>query len=154
MLRVFHLSSELSVPADRFWNSLSLATVNAELHPTYRMSAPPEVLTMPIRELGTRHAGLSSWILFRGFIPVDRHRFGTIEFPAPTAFVETSSSWLNRRWKHERTVRPAGSGCEVTDQVSFEPRLPLLAPLQKALYLLAFRRRHANLKALHGGTGG
>jgi hypothetical protein len=148
MLRTFELGSRLSIQADRFWQSQSLATVNAELHPTYRMSAPPELLDRPIAEWPAKPDGLKSWILYRGLIPVDRHLFGTIAFPAPTTFVETSSSWLNRVWRHERTVQPMGAGCEVTDKVSFEPRLAFLGPWQKALYIMAFRRRHANLKSL------
>jgi len=154
MPHTFHVSSALPVPADRFWRSQSLATVNAELHPMYRMSAPRVWRTRPIHEWGRHERLFRSWILLRGLVPVDRHHFGTIEFPAGTTFVETSSSWLNRRWRHERTVSPTESGCEVSDRVSFESRLPFCGAWQKALYVLAFRQRHANLRSLHGDAVG
>ena len=153
MPRTFHLSSQLAIPADQFWNSQTLATVNAELHPLYRMTASRDWLQIPIGEWGHHKDLLKSWILFRGLIPVDRHCFGTIDFPEPRKFVETSSSWLNRLWKHERTVLATESGCEVQDQVCFTSRLPFLESFQKSLYLLAFRRRHANLRNQYARTG-
>ena len=153
MSRTFQLSSQLSVPADRFWNSQSLATVNAELHPLYRMTAPQEWLQVPIHEWAQHKNLLKSWILFGGLIPVDRHCFRMIEFPEPRKFVEKSASWLNRLWQHERIVLETNSGCEVHDKISFTSRLPYLEPLQKALYILAFRHRHANLKHLYAATG-
>ena len=153
MSRTFQLSSQLPVPADRFWNSQSLATVNAELHPLYRMTAPQEWLQVPIREWAQHKNLLKSWILFRGLIPVDRHCFGTIAFPEPRKFVEESSSWLNRRWQHERIVLETNGGCEVHDKISFTSRLRYLEPFQKSLYILAFRRRHANLRHLYATTG-
>jgi ligand-binding SRPBCC domain-containing protein len=154
MLRTFHFHSELPVSAELFWKSQSLATVNAELRPMYRMSAPSKWLALPFHEWKTQQYQLKSWVLFCGLIPVDRHHFGTMEFPEPTTFVETSSSWLNRLWRHERTVQQSTMGCEVKDKVSFEPRLSFLAPFQKALYILVFRQRHKNLRRLHGRTAG
>ncbi len=141
----FTVRSELPVSAQRFWSAQSLAAVNEELRPIYRMTAPPEALRAPIDEWPTHVNSLSSWILLFGVIPVDRHHFGTIEFTESTAFAETSASWLNRLWKHERVIREVPGGCSVTDTISFEPRLGPLGPLQKALYLRAFRHRHAML---------
>jgi hypothetical protein len=146
MLRTFTIRSELPVSAEHFWATQSLAAVNDELRPLYRMTAPPEVLRAPIGEWAKHSKVLKSWILFRGLIPVDRHLFGVVEFTAPTAFVETSSSWLNRLWLHERTVGSVAGGCEVTDTISFKSRLSPLGPWKKALYILAFRHRHAMLR--------
>lgn len=120
MLRTFTIRSELPVSAENFWATQSLAAVNEELRPLYRMTAPPAVLRAPISEWAKHSHALKSWILFRGVIPVDRHLFGVIEFTAPTAFVETSSSWLNKLWRHERTVGKTPGGCEVVDTISFK----------------------------------
>jgi ligand-binding SRPBCC domain-containing protein len=154
MLRTFTIRSELPVSAEHFWSTQSLAAVNEELHPQYRMTAPPEVLRAPISEWANQSNVLKSWILLRGCIPVDRHKFGTIEFTAPTAFVEISSSWLNSLWKHERKVGKSPGGCEVTDTISFESRLGLLSPWQKALYILAFRHRHTTLRSRYVRAAG
>ena len=154
MLLMFSIHSELPISAEHFWANQSLATVNEELHPLYRMTAPPEILRAPISEWAKHRNALKSWILFRGLIPVDRHLFGVIEFTAPTAFVETSSSWLNQSWRHERTVGRAPGGCVITDTISFRPRLSPLGPWQKALYILAFRHRHAMLRTRYAQSEG
>lgn len=154
MLRTFTIRSELPVSAEHFWSTQSLASVNEELRPQYRMTAPPEILRAPISEWAKHSNVLQSWILLRGVIPVDRHKFGTVKFTAPTAFVESSSSWLNRRWRHERTVGKTPGGCEVTDTISFESRLAILGPWQKALYVLAFRHRHAMLRSRYVRAAG
>ena len=85
-----------------------------------------------------------------GLALVLRHAFGTLDLSPPMKFVEHSSSWMNHRWRHERHARPVPGGCEVTDRVSFTPRIPLMAPLLKAIYLAVFRHRHARLRARHG----
>lgn len=87
--RTFRLDSHLTVAAERFWSAQSLATVNAELHPWYRMTAPRAWLQRPIHEWGSHKKLLESWIRWRGLVPVDRHVFGAIDFPAPRTFVET-----------------------------------------------------------------
>ena len=146
MSLTFTISSEIPVAAEQFWQAQTLATVNAELQPLYRMTAPPEALRAPISEWARHGNAVDSWILFGGVFPVDRHRFGTVRFTAPTTFVETSSSWLNRRWRHERSALATGGGCRITDTITFEPRLALLGPLQKVLYQQAFRHRHGRLR--------
>jgi len=118
------------------------------------MTATPESLRAPISEWAKQDNALKSWILWRGFIPVDRHNFGTIEFTSPTAFVENSSSWLNRQWRHERKVGKTPGGCEVIDTISFESRLAFLSPWQKAMYILAFRYRHATLRSRYVRAAG
>ena len=146
MLCTFSISSSLKVSVDQFWESQSLATVNAELFPLYRMSAPRDWLHLPIQQWSDASDQLKSWIYFLGIIPVDRHSFGTIKFTGPTTFLETSSSWLNSSWLHERIVTQVPHGCEVKDNVAFEPRIRTLASLQKGLYRRAFCHRHEVLR--------
>ncbi len=146
----FAVSTDLSMPAETFWASQSLATVNLELGPLVRMTFPAEILHQPITSWPQHVQKLKSWILFLGIIPVDRHLFETIQLVGERTFVEQSSSWLSRQWRHERVVQETPAGCRVTDIISFDPRLPILGPLQKAIYLAAFRHRHRVLKQRRG----
>lgn len=92
----------------------------------------------------------ASWILLLGVVPLDRHAFGSLDLGQPMRFVEMSSSWVNRVWRHERAVTAIPGGCEVVDIVSFTPRLPLVASLLRPIYALVFRNRHARLRARDG----
>lgn len=57
-----------------------------------------------------------------------------------------------RRWEHERLLEDVPSGCRVTDRVAFEPRVPLLGPLYRAIFQLVFRHRHRRLRAEFTGV--
>ncbi len=53
-------------------------------------------------------------------------------------------------WEHERTVRPVGEGCEVTDRLAFQLRRPLAAVpgsarLARAIVARLFAHRHRRL---------
>ena len=143
------VSSRLKVPADRFWSEQSIATVNYELGPWVRMSAPAKWQCVKLKDWDGQEQPFKSWILLLGLLPMDRHAFGTLELNQGMRFVETSSSWLNRVWRHERIVKSIAGGCEVVDQVHFEPRLSWLSAVVKPIYILVFRHRHARLQAQH-----
>ncbi len=58
-------------------------------------------------------------------------------------------------WQHERTVDPAGAGCQVSDRLSFELRRPLgwvpgSGRLAAAIVARLFAHRHRRLVAHHG----
>ena len=91
-----------------------------------------------------------SWILFFGILPVDRHAFRLRAIGPGLEFHETSSSWMNREWNHDREIRANESGCTVIDRVSFATRLPLLAPLAGLIYRLIFLNRHRRLRKRYG----
>ena len=146
----FVLSSQLKVSAPAFWAEQSLATVNYELGPWIHMSAPKAWQAVRLADWQGGEALFASWVLFLGVLPVDRHAFGSFAFKPESGFVEVSSSWVNRQWRHERTLEAVEGGCVVRDSVAFAPRLGLVSPVLKFIYILVFRHRHQKLKAHYG----
>jgi len=153
-MRHLVVSTELNVSPREFWAEQSLAAVNFELAPWFRMSAPKEWGGFLLKDWQGHGPPFKSWVLLFGFVPIDRHAFGTLEFSQDRGFVETSSSWVNRVWRHERTVKQTAGGCEVVDRLQYLPRLPVASFLLKAIYILVFRHRHNKLRARYGVQGG
>lgn len=146
------LSSQLAVTPQEFWAQQSLATVNYELGPWIHMTAPKRWQAVRLADWqGGGEALFASWVLLLGVLPVDRHAFGSFTFQPDTGFVELSSSWVNRLWRHERTVKASGAGCVVRDSVTFSPRVGVVAPMLRMIYTLVFRHRHSRLLARYGG---
>lgn len=147
------VSSTLGVGAQAYWDGQSMATLNRELGPWIRMSAPAQWRQTRLTAWGGKSPLFKSWILFLGLLPLDRHTFGAFDFGPRMRFVECSSSWLNRAWRHERTMLAAAGGYTLTDTIEFTPRLALLAPVLKVIYGLVFRHRHSRLLALYPVAG-
>ncbi len=125
-------------------------TVNYELGPWIRMSAPDAWRRLKLEDWSGIHSLFESWILLFGVVPIDRHAFGTLDLGPERKFVETSTSWINRHWRHERVVAPAAGGCEIVDSIDFAPRLRALSAVLEPVYRLVFRHRHARLRARYG----
>jgi hypothetical protein len=116
-------------PADTVWlHASSMNGVNAELGPWVRMTYPPHLADLGRAAYGPRDGvAFDSWILALGIVPFDRHSFRLIEVKARGSsggsFVEDSTSWLQRRWRHERSVELRATGqTVVTDQLLWQPR--------------------------------
>ncbi len=89
-----------------------------------------------------------SWVLLLGVVPVDRHALALTRVTEGTGFVEDSTSWLQRRWRHERTLTDANDGrCTVADRLTIEPRIAMAAPLVRTIVHAAFTHRHRRLRA-------
>jgi ligand-binding SRPBCC domain-containing protein len=70
---------------------------------------------------------------------------------AGRGFVEESTSWVQRRWRHERTlVDAAGGGTTVTDRLVVRPRVALARPVVGAIVGALFRHRHRRLRRRFG----
>jgi hypothetical protein len=147
-------SSKLPISPADFWAQQSLATVNYELEPWIHMTAPKEWQAVRLADWRGGQQLFASWILFLHVLPVDRHSFGSLVFEPETGFVETSSSWTNRLWRHERTVLALGTGCVVRDSIAFTPRVGPMSLLLRPIYSLVFRHRHARLAARYGTLPG
>jgi hypothetical protein len=148
-MREFKITSELAIDADAFWSACSMQSVNWELAPLVRLTSPSDWESRPIREwVGGRNL-FRSWFLLFGFLPVDRHSFGLQETPQGLGFRESSSSWMNKEWHHERTILPNGPGCTVVDRVAFASRIPLVDACLRPVYQLIFRHRHRRLRKSH-----
>lgn len=150
----FRLSFEsgLDSPADVVWGTVSdMDGVNAELKPWFRMTFPKGDGALnadnPIVANGFR-----SWLLLAGFLPIDRQSFG-FDRLLDLGFVEESSSWMNRRWRHERTVVAVdGQQCVVRDNLLVEPRLGWTAPVGRLGVRAVFSHRHRRLRRRFGSA--
>ena len=96
-----------------------------------------------------------SWILLFGLVPVDYDDLELAERGPGLRFQERSTMLSMTSWEHERTVEPAGEGCEVTDRLTFKLRRPLAAVpgsarLARAIVARLFGHRHRRL-ARHWG---
>lgn len=146
----FQVQSTLRVPAEVLVDGLTMESVNRELAPLVRMTAPPEWRRCPIDRWEEGRLLFRSTILLLGLLPVDRHAFRLERILPGEGFLEASSSWMNREWRHERRILRAPAGCTVTDRVEVTGRLPWLTALLMPFYRLVFRRRHARLRRWHG----
>lgn len=122
--------------------------VNQELAPWVRMSVPRAARGKQLAELEPGREAFVSVLLLLGLVPFDLHHL-TLEHVHQHGFVEESWSWLQRRWRHERTIEPLPDGCVVTDRVTVEPRgAPawLVEPIVRRI----FQARHDRLRELFG----
>lgn len=139
------------VPASRaaVWARVStMAGVNDELRPLVRMTHPPEAASLADVEILEPGAVLfHSWLLAFGVVPFDRHALALVELTDGEGFVEESTSWLQRRWRHERTLVSATPDVTVvTDRLVVEPRVALMRPIVRLAVRAIFRHRHARLR--------
>lgn len=146
----FTITTELPVTPDAFWRGMSMQAVNAELRPLVQMTVPNAWQDAPLAHWRTGRVLFASVILLFGFLPVDVHSLRLEQIDPARGFLERSHSWCNRLWQHERTTTPTAAGCALTDTVTVQGRLPLLAALLMPVYRLVFRHRHRRLKALYG----
>ena len=146
-------ASELDAPVASVWDVVgTMAGVNEELAPWLRMTAPLEVAGMRIDEAPVGQPLFTSWVLFGGVLPVDRHYFKLAEVERGRGFVEQSTSWTERRWEHRRHVELCGEhGCTVTDRLTFTPRVSVSGPLLSRVVGAVFGHRHEVLRARFGG---
>lgn len=148
------LVSHVAAARPRVWAAVaSMSGVNAELAPLVRMTAPRGVDRIDGDDARVRE-GFTSWILLLGLVPLDRHRFGFERIVDGHRFDERSRSWLQRSWRHTRTVTdgPSGASAYVRDELAIEPRLALLAPVVRVAVRGLFRHRHARLRRRFGGA--
>lgn len=154
-------TSALAAPAAEVWAAVTtMAGVNAELLPWVRMTHPRDIADLrsdPERLLG--RVAFHSWLLAGGRLPFDRHSLRLVSVeehgPAGGAFVEESTSWLQRRWRHQRDVTATSVvACTVTDRLVVEPRVSLAAPIVSRIVGRLFDHRHRRLRAMYGPLNG
>lgn len=143
--------SSVDATQDTVWNSISTMTgVNYELHPFVRMTNPPAQDALPTEVDGS--VVFKSWLLLFGLMPFDRHALALVHVHEGVGFVEESSSWLQRRWRHERTLTTTEEGgCTIEDRLVIEPRLRLFRPVVSAVVGQLFSHRHRRLVKRFGG---
>ncbi len=148
MKRVYRLrvASVLRAPVAAVWaHAVSPRGINEELFPVH-MHLPDSFAVDAGVPLGVP-LGRCLVTLF-GVVPIDVHRLGLEQLEIGRAFHERSTSWLEARWEHRRTVDPAGEGCRVEDEVTFAPRM--LARAVAPIIREGFARRHRVLRRRFG----
>ena len=153
---VVTVTTRVAAPPERVWaHARTMEGVNAELRPFVRMTVPSELRGLTIDDAPLGAVAFRSLLLAFGVVPFDRHALQLVRVdatPPRLGFLEQSTSSLQRRWEHERTIVGDGAGSLVTDRVVFEPRLGsarLVRPVVAAL----FRHRHKRLVALLAASG-
>lgn len=144
------IETELATTPAEFWQSMSMDAVNAELGPLVRMTAPARWRSCPLEQWATGSVLFRSVVLLFGVVPVDVHGLRLERIDPEGGFLESSTSWMNRVWRHERTTAATKAGCVVRDTVTVESRVPGVAQLLLPVYRLVFRHRHRRLVAAYG----
>lgn len=144
-------SSALAAPADVVWrHATSIPGINAEMAPWMSMTVPRELrnLTLDDPSVIVGAELFVSTVRLLRLLPVDRMRVTLVELERGRRFVEQSPMRSMRMWRHERSVEPEGTGCRVTDTLTFEPRVPFPA----AVLRMFFAHRHRRLRARFGAA--
>ena len=147
----FTVSSTLPASRAAVWARVStMAGVNDELGPWFRMTHPPGLDRLEGVEVPLGERLFRSRVLLFGVLPVDYDDLVLVRLEPGRGFLERSRMLSQRVWEHERTLSDDGAGCVVTDRVRFEPRVPVLAGAQRALLRAIFRHRHRRLRRFFG----
>jgi len=152
LISPLRFESLLATPAPDVWAEVStMGGVNAELLPLMRMTHPAHVHRLEAADVEPGSVLFQSWLLAFGVLPIDRHALSLERVYPGEGFDERSSSWMQRVWIHRRRVIALdGGGCRVTDEVSFEPRLSLAAPVLRRIVGALFDHRHRRLQRRFG----
>ncbi len=156
---VVERTSRLAAPTGPVWrHATSMDGVNAELGPWVRMTHPAWATDISAAPELLGRVAFRSWLLAGGVVPFDRHALRLVAVEdrglRGGAFEEDSTSWLQRRWRHDRVVEPAGTGTRVTDTVRIEPRVGFARPVTAVVVGFLFTHRHRRLVARFGAATG
>lgn len=149
MVLSFRVSQSSLLSADRLavWRHMTrMAGVNEELMPVFRMTFPSYAADLSLFErsmLG--HHLFTSVLLLFGIFPIDLHFLRLEDLDDERGFDENSSSLLHSFWRHRRSLRDCEGGVEVTDEVTFSPRLAYLGYLVQPIVSFVFSHRHRQL---------
>jgi ligand-binding SRPBCC domain-containing protein len=142
-------TSHLRAPADEVWRRVTtMSGVNAELMPLMRMSFPKDAANLDASSMPLGRAGFRSIITLFGLIPFDRSDVTFVEFEPGRRFLERSPMLSQHEWQHERIVTQTETGCEVTDRLTYTPRLPGF--IVHWFVGVLFRHRHRVLRRTFG----
>jgi hypothetical protein len=132
---VLEFESEIGISRDSVWARVTtMEGVNAELRPFVRMTYPRSLPSLADADFVPGTVLFESWVLFLGIVPFDRHALALTSITKGIGFVEGSTSWLQRAWRHERTLTDGiDGGCIVADRLTIEPRIGAATPLVRAI---------------------
>jgi ligand-binding SRPBCC domain-containing protein len=145
-------SSRLDADAETVWaRAATFEGINYEFAGLLRMTAPRDVREAGLDGVKIGERTCRSWILLLGLIPFDYDDITIVELDPPHGFLERSPMLSNRLWEHRRRIEPAGGSCVLTDEIRYEPRLPLPHALLRPIYAAVFALRHRRLRKRFGG---
>jgi hypothetical protein len=154
-VRTFAISSVLAASPAAVWERVSsMRGVNEELGPWLHMSYPDDANGRRLSPEDTGRPLFTSTLSFLRVVPYDRHRIQLTRVVPEQGFLEESTSWTMRAWRHERTLEPHEGGTRLSDRLTFEPRLPGIGPVAERLVGAVFRHRHDMLRRRFGGRSG
>ncbi len=149
-MKSFEIESHLRVSPDALWETVvTPAGVNAEFRPLLRMTFPKSVERLVMGSQPGQRL-FRSWILLFGFLPVEYDDIVFDEFEEGRRFLERSTMLTQRLWQHEREIVAVASGSRIIDRITFESRIPALEGIQRMVFRLVFRYRHARLRSIYG----
>jgi ligand-binding SRPBCC domain-containing protein len=149
-------TTQLGSDARAVWRHVTTPRgINDEFKPWMRMTVPRRLRDVSLDEVELGVRLCRSWVLVLGVLPFEYDDLVLVERGPGMRFLERSSTLVGRTWQHERTVVPDGTGCELTDRVSLQPRpafarLPGGAAVAGRVVRAIFRHRHRRLRARFG----
>ena len=135
---------------DTVWRHMTdMRGVNEELMPWIYMTYPSDLhrLSAVSQVALGKQLFISTLCLF-GLFPIDLHFLSLDDIRDHEGFDENSTSLLQSHWRHKRHIRDNSSdiGVEVVDELSFQPRLPLIGYLLYPVIRGVFFHRHQQLR--------
>jgi ligand-binding SRPBCC domain-containing protein len=153
MSKGFRFTIRTTLPShykkDAIWKHITnMSNVNAELMPYIYMTYPEEAAQSGLDQVPLRTTLFMSVILLFGLIPIDFHWLKFDSLKINEGFQENSTTMLQQYWKHHRYLTERNGSVEVTDELEFLPRLPLVGYLLLPVIRFIFEHRHAQLKKI------
>lgn len=147
MLEISRTTS-LNASAEEVWTYVTTsAGVNYEFWPVMRMTFSRAFRGQSLSDLPLGKKVGRSWLLLFGFLPIDYDDLTIAEVGPGFRFLERSSM-MTMPWQHERRIVDEGSGCRVTDTLTFQARRPLhrAEPVFGWVVSFLFKHRHRRLE--------
>lgn len=121
--------------------------INHEMLPWLTMRMPRSARELTVDAVRVGEVLGRAWLFLFGVLPVDYDRLAIVELEPGRYFHERSTMLSMRRWEHQRTLAPVDEATtRVTDRITLEPRLSLLAPIAARLVAAFFGHRHRRLR--------
>ncbi len=143
--------NHVTIPADAaaVWGRVvDPEGINDEMRPWMTMSMPIEASGLTLESVPLGRPVGRAWLRLFGLIPFDFDHVTIVELEPGRRFLERSTMLSMRLWEHERTLTPVAGGTQVSDRVTFRPRLPVpgLAAVLASVVDAFFKHRHRRLK--------
>ena len=139
------LSTHVAAPPAEVWAWMtSFEGISKEMSPYMHMSAPSGVTSLKSVPFEPGKRLFRSWITLFHVVPFDYSDLTLESLEEGVGFVEQSPMGTMRSWRHVRRIVQAESGCVLTDELTFEPRIA--GWLTHKIVRAFFQHRHRMLE--------